>query len=530
MKRSISVVNWGAALHTLRNRFGALPAVSTPTGEYKFSEVLGRAGAVAKSLIERDVRPGEPVAIFLPNEAHAVWASFGVLISGAAETSLNCGLSPEELRYCLDLLKVRYVISDKRLANIVRSSGHDPLLIEDLDNPLTDFQRDRPVEGDRWGKILFTSGTTGKPKAIVHSHERRWLANLMLRSSLPFMPGPGSRLLLMTPYSHGSSLLAAAFFDSGASIYLMDGVQTDLVRKLISSGEVDSMFAPPTVLAKIVSSLDDFSCRTLRTIFTGTATLPPSLYRRTRDMFGPIVRVTYGKTEIFNPITVLEPKDVDEAYGSENVEEANLGWPVSGVEIQIRDEGDAVCPPGASGRIYLRAPHMLVAYIDSSGSHAVGDDDWHESGDIGALTPKGALLLKGREHDVIKTGGYKLFPQEIEAPLIEAGVAIDVVAIGIPSHYWGQFVIVVAERPNPGWEARAQQAVASLSKYKHPRAYIALAELPRNVQGKLQRGKVSEIILQRYQIEDGPHPELRPRPETRGGSEYVQYRSSAADQ
>lgn len=504
-------VNWAATFETLRRKFGALPAVCTPTAEYTFDEVLGRAQAVATSLLERRVRAGEPVAIFLPNEAHAVWASIGVTLSGAAETSLNSGLTPEELRYCLQLLKIRSVISDKRLADVVRSCGYEPLLIEAMDNPLRDLQLDRPVRGDRWGKVLFTSGTTGKPKAIVHSHERRWLANLMLRSSLPFMPSPGSRILLMTPYSHGSSLLAAAFFESGASIYLMEGVRTDLVKALAMSGEVDSMFAPPTVLAKIVDSLGDFSCRTLRTIFTGTATLSPSLYRQTRDMFGPIVRVTYGKTEIFNPITVLNSDDTDKAYSSENSELAHLGWPVSGVEIQIRDEEGTICPPGVSGHIHIRAPHMLVAYVDGNGAHEIGGTDWHESGDIGVLTPMGELLLKGREHDVIKTGGYKLFPQEIEAPLIEANVAAEVVALGVPSQYWGQFVIVVAENPDPGWEVRAQEALASLSRHKHPRAYVTLAELPRNVQGKLQRGKVLEMILQQYRIMDGPHPQLRPR-------------------
>lgn len=507
MKRS-NIVNWGSAFETIRRRFGRLPAVVSEEGTYSFDEVLRHAAAVAESLLAQGVQPGEPVAIFLPNRPHAVWASIGVVLSGAAETSLNFGLTAEELKYCLDLLKVRIVISDARLAPVVKSCGHTPLLIETLAAEPAELAVDRPVAGDRWGKILFTSGTTARPKAIVHSHERRWLASLMLRASLPFMPRPGTRILLMTPYSHGSSLLAGAFMESGGSIYLMEGPQTDLIGGLLASGSIDCMFAPPTVLAKLVASLDTIKGATLRTIFTGTSTLSPALYRRTRDIFGPVVRITYGKTEIFNPITVLEPDEVDRAYAADGAEAANLGAPVSGVEIEIRDDAGAVVPAGSPGRIFIRAPHMLVAYVDERGAHEAQQDEWHESGDIGFMSDRNDLFIVGREHDVIKTGGYKLFPQEIEAPLASARIASDVAVVGVPSQYWGQIVVAVAENPSSDWIDRAKQAVACLSKHKHPRAYVSLPEFPRNAQGKLQRNKVLEAILSRYQVEDGPRPGL----------------------
>ena len=509
MKRS-TFVNWGSSFATLAQRFGPQAAVCTETGEHSFAEVLGRAAALAKTLAEIGVQPGEPVATFLPNQAHAVWASIGVTLSGAAETSLNFGLTAEELKYSLDLLKIRHVISDERLAPVVRGCGYSPLSIESLGQELATLDTQKPVEGNLWGKILFTSGTTGKPKAIIHSHERRWTANLMLRSSLPFMPDLSSRILLVTPYSHGSSLLAGAFLDSGASVYLMEGAKTDVIKELLSSGDVDCIFAPPTVLAKLIASLGHFRCDTLRAVFTGTATLSSSLYRQTREVFGPVVRITYGKTEIFNPITVLGPHDADRAYASESGEGANLGWPVSGVEIQIRDENGMPCQQGTAGRIFIRAPHMLVGYIDHRGLHEVADGDWHESGDVGFVSKKNQLFLIGRENDVIKTGGYKVFPQEIEAPLVSARIASEIVALGVPSQYWGQFIIVAAENPVPGWDIRAKEAVACLSKYKRPRAYVALTKFPRNPQGKLQRNKVLEKILEHYQVEDGPRPGLRP--------------------
>jgi acyl-CoA synthetase (AMP-forming)/AMP-acid ligase II len=510
MKRYIECVNWGSTYGTLARRFAARPAVLTPTGEHSFAEVIGRAAAVAAVLRARGLKAGSPVATVLPNRAQAVWGSIGVTLSGAAEASLNAVMTAAELKYCLDLIEAKAVIADAKTAAAVRAAGYAPLLIEEIGAATADVVEDVPVAGDLWGKVLFTSGTTGRPKAIVHTHRGRWLANQMLRANLPFVPAARTRLLLMTPYSHGASLLTGAFLDTGASIHLTNGVDVKHVRELLAAGAIDCMFAPPTVLSKITEGLGDFKTAALRVIFTGTATLSAALYQRTREMFGPVVRVTYGKTEIFNPITVLEPADTDAAYSAVDGQgSANVGWPVSGVEISIRDEADQRCPDGTPGRIFLRAPHMMSAYIDDAGLHEVGSQDWHESGDVGLQSPRGELLLAGREKDVIKTGGYKLFPQEVEAPLVGRGIASELVAIGVPSAYWGQIVVLVAELPVAGWEDQAAAAVETLSRYKRPRAYIAVQQLPRNAQGKLERPKVLEMILNDYAVDDGPQPVIR---------------------
>jgi acyl-CoA synthetase (AMP-forming)/AMP-acid ligase II len=510
MKRYIEVVNWGSAYAALARRFAARSAVSTPNGEHDFADVIGRAAAVAAALRARGLEAGSPVATVLPNRAHAVWGSIGITLSGAAEVSLNAVMTAAELKYCLDLIEAKAVIADEKTAATVRSAGYRPLLIEEIGATRADVVDDAPVSGDLWGKVLFTSGTTGRPKAIVHTHRGRWLANQMLRANLPFMPTPQTRLLLMTPYSHGASLLTGAFFDTGASIHLMNSVDVAHIRALLTSGAIDCMFAPPTVLSKITDGLSNFKTTALRAIFTGTATLSAELYQRTKEMFGPIVRVTYGKTEIFNPITVLEPADTDAAYAMVyGQDSANLGWPVSGVEISIRDEDGKACLVGTAGRIFLRAPHMMSAYIDDAGLHEVGPEDWHESGDVGLRSPRGELLLAGRENEVIKTGGYKLFPQEVEASLMGSGIASEVVAVGVPSVYWGQIVVLVAEQPAAGWEEQAAAAFETLSRYKRPRAYIAVPQLPRNAQGKLQRPKVLEMILNDYVVDDGPHPVIR---------------------
>ncbi len=365
------------------------------------------------------------------------------------------------------------------------------------------------VVGEQHGKIVFTSGTTGLAKAIVHSHFRRWLANLLLRAHLPKTPDGQSCILLMTPFVHGASLLTYAYLDHGAAIYLMDGVHTDRVRELLKRRAVTAMFAPPTVLAKLTAAFEGERYDCLQTIFCGTATLEPVVYERAKNIFGPIVRVTYGKTETFNPITVLPPDACDAFYARpRNKLGTCLGWPASGVEVRIGDDESNPVDGDTPGEIYIRSPHEMVGYIDQSGFHPVAEDEWHATGDIGWIANDGTLMLAGRAHDVIKSGGYKIYPQELEAVLGSAVAPALIAAVGVPSTYWGQVVVAVAETPDTSWEANAATAAEKLAKYKRPRAFVSVSTFPRGGQDKVRRDKLVEMLMQHYRLEDGPHPKL----------------------
>lgn len=507
MNQMIGIVPWGQNYAALADRFGDLPAVVTPDGVCTFDSLLGRAAAVAAVLAQAGVRPGEPVATFLRNGQPAVWAGYGVTLAGACQTALNANLAPAEVAHCVNLAGIKHAVTDAKSGPLFRSLGVTVHLVEEIGATLAPLPRTAGVPGDAWGKILFTSGSTGRPKAIVHNHGRRWLANVLQRAHLPFVPGFGSRVLLMTPFSHGASLLTYAFLDYGASIYLTDGVQIDIVRDLLARRAIDAMFAPPTVLAKLVESFEGQRFDCLRVIFTGTATLTPALYRAARAIFGPIVRVTYGKSEIVNPITVLPP-DRTEAFFNANPEAAaaNLGWPASGVEVAVRNEDGEICAARETGEIFLRSPHMLIGHIDGAGFHPMAPEDWHATGDMGHLAASGELFLEGRANDVIKSGGYKIFPQEVELAL--AGTAGQVVAVGVPSNYWGEVIVAVAEGAPADWETRAGAAAGTLTRYKQPRAYIPLDALPRVGQDKISRRLLVELLTQQYRLEDGSHPRL----------------------
>ncbi len=505
----LSTIPWAHDLQAAADAFAGLPCVSDGAAEIDFRTLATDAARLATALEDMAVVPGEPVATCLRNGIPAVWASYGVKLSGAAETGLNPALGPAERRHFIALAGVRCVVTTEAEAGLFRALGCEVLTVESLPREALPLSRFLPVPGEAWGRINFTSGTTGRPKAIVTSHARRWLGALLLRASLSTMPGPGNRILLMTPFPHGASLLSYCFLDRGAAVTLLDGVDVERVEAILTAGGVDHIFAPPTVLAKLTAAFDGRHFAGIRTVFCGTAPLTPALYRRARALFGPVVRVTYGKSEVNNPIATLLPEACDDYYMNEPEDGGFcVGWPGAGVEIAIRGEDGAAAAAGETGEVHLRARHMLVGHIDEQGFHAIGDGDFHATGDLGRLDERGRLHLVGRTADVIKSGGYKVHPEEIEVALAASAAGGTVSVISLPSEYWGEVIVAVAEEAPGDWPERARAAVEGLARYKHPRGYLTLESLPRNMQGKVPRSRVRALVLERYRLLDGAHPSL----------------------
>jgi malonyl-CoA/methylmalonyl-CoA synthetase len=138
-------------------------------------------------------------------------------------------------------------------------------------------------------------------------------------------------------------------------------------------------------------------------------------------------------------------------------------------------------------------------------------DEFHATGDLGYLDARGRLHLVGRAADVIKTGGYKVAPEEVERALSPAFRPGEVAAVGIPSEHWGEVIVAAIERAPPGWREEATKVAATMTAYKRPRAFIELDELPRNAMGKVRRAAIRDHVLQHYRLVDGPHPRLEPR-------------------
>ena len=510
VRDTVESIAWSAELLALAARFGNAPAVNDGNAAISYHELAQRAHAVAECLALRRIVPGEPVGTLLPNGIAAVWASYGVMLSGACETPVAWNSTEAEIRWAVSLAKIRLMVTTKQREAALRSMGCDVMSVEDIGVDGAAEPR-APVPAGAWGRIFFSSGTTGKPKGIVYSHARRWLGNQLLKSVLPWVPQPGSRILLMTPFTHGASLLTFAWHDHGGEVILLDGVDIPRVEAILAHGDVDAIFAPPTVIAKLSDAFGTRRFAGVRCVSTGTQTLTQAMYRKAEAMFGPVVRITYGKSECTNPITVLDP-EATRALFSERSNEAGacVGWPAAGVELSVHADDGAVLPGGDTGEIWLRAKHMYIGQIDPEGFHPLAEGEWHRTGDFGHLDQRGRLWLEGRLADVIKSGGYKVLPDEIEAVLSGLPGCGEICIAALPSEYWGEVIVAVAEGAGDIWQAEAERRVASLSRHKRPRLWLALDALPRNAQGKVSRREVRSRILSRYALIDGPHPRLAP--------------------
>jgi acyl-CoA synthetase (AMP-forming)/AMP-acid ligase II len=493
---------WAAALRGFA-QFGERVAVASRGRTLTYAELRAQAKAVCAAVLAAGAQPGEPVAIVARNGPGVVAASYGVMASGAAEFVVDLNLGPDDIAYAMQILRVRRAIVERAELPRVAPLGLDVLVLEDiLARPPREVTA--PFDPHAWGKAIMTSGTTGRPKAIVHRHDRRWIAHELLRAHLPFVPGPNDRVLLMNAYSHGVALLAATWFETGASVELIGGVDVDYADELFARGDLTAVFAPPTVLAKLVAGTRHKRIDGIKCIFCGTATLQPALYRAATALFGPVIRVTYGKSEMFNPITVLEMNEAAEYYRDlVTLDAVCLGSPAANVEVEIRDEADRVCATGEHGEIHLRSPHMMIGHVDGQGFHELPEGDFHATGDLGYRDARGWLFLAGRAHDVMKTGGYKIYPEEIERVLPEG-----VVVVGIPSAHWGEVIVAVSEGNGADLTQAVADATVGLARYKQPRACLTIETIPRSLQGKVQRARVRELILARYAMFDGPYPKF----------------------
>ncbi|MCD4523569.1 class I adenylate-forming enzyme family protein [Nocardioides sp. cx-173] len=493
-------------------RHGDRPYVVSLEATLTFAEHARRVSSLAQVLREEHgVRSGDRVAIAAANSPAWIESFWAVVSIGAIAVGCNAWWSPREVAQALELTSPVLVLADERRREASGSTGVPVLDLEsgherrctahpEAPLPSADVDEDDPCV------ILFTSGTSGRPKGAVHTHRNLCAVlgfhrhNDVLSAMFGDPVAPEDKVyLLAMPLFHIGSLhnLTVPRLAGGSTVALHLGAfDPARVLQLVQEAGVTHWGAVPTMANRLLAfeRVRDYDTSSLYAFSLASAPSSVAFQDRLREHlpFAGALVDSYGLTESCTAVAVATPADLLESPGT-------LGAPIIGVEMEVRDALGERVTAGVEGDICVRSAYNMLGYwADDAATRAAFDDQrWLRTGDIGTLDEKGRVRLSARRSDLIIRGGENVYPAETEAVLAEHPAVAECVVLGVPDDDLGQQVAaVVVTRDGAatdGLEQALQAHVAAeLAHYKVPTRWRITAEpLPRNATGKVRRPDVT---------------------------------------
>jgi acyl-CoA synthetase (AMP-forming)/AMP-acid ligase II len=468
------------------------------------AELFAGAGRTAAKIRDLGV---ERVSVLDVSSPAVPLALFASAWAGRPFVPLNYRLTGHEVDALIERVKPVLLITDRERAPRFRGrEGVQPMLREELlelargSNPPP--PQDWSMEPEEVAIWLFTSGTTGAPKAALLRH--RHLVSYIL-GSVEFMSADeqDAALVSVPPYHIAGMAAVLSSIYAGRRIVQLPAFSPEAWLALAERERVTNAFVVPTMLARVIETLEARGAGpppSLRALAYGGGKMPLPVIERVMRRMGHIdLTNAYGLTETSSTIAVLGPDDHREAAASEDPELrrrlSSVGKPLPGLEVEIRDPEGKPLPPGQRGEICVRGEQVSGEYLGRASR--VGPDGWFPTHDGGFLDEGGYLFLEGRIDDVIVRGGENLSPGEIEDVLLEHPAVADAAVVGIPDVEWGEGVaaaVVLKEGASASADEIQGWVKQHLRSSRVPQVVRFEAELPYNETGKLLRRKVRETL------------------------------------
>jgi len=479
--------------------FGDRVAVVNEGERLTYADLFRAAGAAADAIAASGAKHA---AILDVSSLALPIGLFGAAWAGVPFVPLNYRLTGAELERLLAQIEPAYLVTDAARARALRErAGVVPVAREGFVAQAragSARSAEWSMEGDDIAVLLFTSGTTGPPKAAVLRH--RHLVSYILGSVEFGAASEEDAALVSVPPYHvaGMAALASSIY-SGRRIVQLPSFSPEAWLDLARREQVSHAFVVPTMLARIVEVLEhERGARAprIRSLSYGGGKMPLAVIERAMRLF-PESDFTnaYGLTETSSTLTVLTPEDHRAAAASDDPAVrrrlASVGRPLPSVEIEVRDEEGRACPPGVSGEICVRGEQVSGEYLGKTSR--VGSDGFFPTRDAGSLDAEGYVFLEGRIDDIIVRGGENMSPGEIEDVLLGHPAVADCAVVGVPDEEWGEAVAAVVVR-KPGVEATPETlrefVARELRSSRAPARIEFREELPYNETGKLLRREV----------------------------------------
>ncbi|KSB90168.1 acyl-CoA synthetase [Caulobacter vibrioides] len=486
--------------------------------ETRFEELDRHTNQVARALIAEGLKPGDRIAYVGKNSDLYFEMLLGAAKAGVVTAPIGWRLAPAEIAYIVADTEARMVFVGPELVDHVGEvakllGGPRPPVVAmepggPADLPLFTAWRDAQDHADPATPLkssdvvlqLYTSGTTGKPKGAMLTHDNLLAMRKAAAERAPMdwnVWGPDDVSLVAMPVAHigGTGWGLVGLFNGAKGVVAREFDPTK-VLDFIEHDRVSKMFLVPAALQIVVRlpRAREIDYSRLSYILYGAAPIPLDLLRESIEVFGCGFVQQYGMTETTGTVVYLPPEDHDPA-GNKRMRSAGL--PMPGVELRILDEAGGVLPANTVGEIAVRSSSNMAGYwkLDAATAATIDADGWLRTGDAGYLDEDGYLFIHDRVKDMIVSGGENIYPAEVESAVYGHPHVAEVAVIGVPDDKWGEAVKAVVA-PKPGITPDPDDIIAfartRIAHFKAPKSVDFVEALPRNASGKILRRQLRE--------------------------------------
>lgn len=511
-------------------RFAARLAIVDGDVAIDYPALAQRSEQVARSLIALGTEVGDRVAIWAPNLHEWIVAACGIHAAGAVLVPLNTRMKGAEAADILERSRARVLfcigdflgsyyptlLGELRPATlehiVVLREGfrRDATHASDIDWPAFlqagasvaaqhVHEREQALRADSTADLMFTSGTTGRPKGVMSAHG----PTIRAFSEWSQVVGldEGDRYLIVNPFFHAFGYKAGwvAAFIRGATVYPQQVFDAEAVLARIAHDRISFLPGPPTLFLTMLAHprLKDFDISSLKAAVTGAATVPPVLITRMREELG-IAQVTtaYGLTECGGCATLCDPSDSAETIAN------TCGKALPGTEVRCADEQGRSVRPGQPGEVLLRGYHVMQGYFEdeTATQEAIDAEGWLHTGDVGTLDERGYLRITDRLKDMFIVGGFNCYPAEIERVLVEHPAIAQVAVVGVPDERMGE-VGCACVLLRAGSALTQDDLIAwsreRMANYKVPRHVQIFDAFPLNASNKVLKRELAQLAAQK---------------------------------
>jgi acyl-CoA synthetase (AMP-forming)/AMP-acid ligase II len=490
-------------------------AVVCEERQVTFAEINVRSNRLARALIKAGVKKGDRVGVLLPNCAEFIESDFALIKGAFVRLPINPRLKPSEYAYMLNDAQAGTLIFGSQYAddvdklraelntvvNFIQVGGTESefaTLFEAMIAQADDGDVSVDVAQKDPYQILYTSGTTGKPKGAVTSFRSRLstLATVLIEE---MKVKPDDALLSVAPLAHGGGTKILPHFVRGAKNVLLPKFTLETFCQTIETEKITTTWMVPTMITMLLEfpDLKKYDLSSLQTVVYAAAPMPEATLRRALETFGNIFVQVYGLSEAPNPVLLLSREDHIVEGTTEQVRRLqSAGREVFGVFVRVVNSDGESIKPGEIGEIIIAGDNIMTEYwkLPEATDQTIRDG-WLYTGDMATVDDAGYVFIVDRRKDLIISGGFNVYPREIEEEIYKHPAVLEAAVIGVPDERWGESVKAVVSC-KPGAKVTEDELIAfienRISGYKKPKSVDFMESLPKGANGKILKRELKD--------------------------------------